>query len=124
MVDHVVVANRAEAICNSLTDLHNETKIRDDTTDLSAEKSALSPMVHSSLDDLLHGNLAERSTQNMHSPSFNSPTPTRGSMGELAADLGQKKFQGTGVFLGGRYSTIDVIKFGGISEKICGWCSL
>jgi hypothetical protein len=38
-------------------------------------------------------------------------------MGESAADLGQKKVQGTGIFLGGRYSTDDVIKFGGISEK-------
>jgi hypothetical protein len=103
--------------CNSLTVLDNETKICNDTADLTAEKSTLSPLVHSSSEELLHGNIAESSTQNMHSPTFNSPTPTRGSMGESAADLGQKKVQGTGVFLGGRYSTDDVIKFGGISKK-------
>jgi hypothetical protein len=39
-------------------------------------------------------------------------------MGESAADLGQKKVQGTGVFLGGRYSTNDVIKFGGSRKNL------
>jgi hypothetical protein len=104
-------------LAQSLSVLDNETKIYNDSADHSADKSVLLPLVQSSSAELLHGKIAESSSQNMHSPSYNSPTPTRGSMGESAANLGQKKVQGTGVFLGGRYSTDDVIKFGGISEK-------
>jgi hypothetical protein len=88
-VDHVVFANRVEAkFCNTMSVLDNKTKICNDTADLSADESVLLPLVQSSSAELLHGKIAESSSQNLHSPSYNSPTPTRGSMGESTADLG------------------------------------
>jgi hypothetical protein len=45
----------------------------------------------------------------MGAPAESLTQPTRG---------GAKKAQGTGAFLGGRYSREEVIKFGGISEQV------
>jgi hypothetical protein len=45
----------------------------------------------------------------MGAPAESPTQPTRS---------GSKKTQGTGVFLGGRYSREEVIKFGGISEQV------
>jgi hypothetical protein len=54
-------------------------------------------------------NRAQSPMPYMGAPAESSTQPTRG---------GAKKAQGTGVFLGGRYSREEVIKFGGISEQV------
>jgi hypothetical protein len=104
-------------LAQSLSVLDNKTKICNVAADHCVDKSVLLPLVQSSSAELIHGKIAGISSQSMHPPTYNTPTTTRGNMGESAADMGQKKFQGTGVFLGGRYLIDDVIKFGGISEK-------